>query len=158
MGNRKFWQHVDKTATCWNWTGALTSGGYGNCKENGRVVRAHRKAWELVNGPIPAGMWVLHHCDNRRCVNPAHLFLGTARDNAVDCVRKGRMYRVPKNRLRRGERAKSAKFTMDQVRQMRQMYTGKPEQRKQIAARFGVNIRTLSDILRGVSYREEPHA
>ncbi|MGH7022786.1 MAG: HNH endonuclease signature motif containing protein [Caulobacteraceae bacterium] len=76
---------VDPETGCHLWTGTLTPGGYGRVH-----VAAHRLAWQLANGPIPAGMLVLHRCDNPRCCNPEHLFLGTAQDNMTDKVRKGR--------------------------------------------------------------------
>ena len=80
---------------CWSWTGGQTGGGYGKFQFRGRGWRAHRAAWEMFVGPIPGsgdahGMCVLHRCDNRLCVNPSHLFLGTMRDNNHDMIRKGR--------------------------------------------------------------------
>ena len=76
---------------CWEWKGARVKGGYGNRGiGGGRSALTHRLAYEWVYGPIPAGMHVLHRCDNPPCCNPAHLFLGTERDNALDKCRKGR--------------------------------------------------------------------
>lgn len=93
---KRFWDKVNKTDDCWNWTGAVINSGYGTffiAKVNGvsRLKLAHRVAWELANGPIPEGLFVLHRCDNRRCVRPDHLFLGTAKDNTHDAMRKGRL-------------------------------------------------------------------
>lgn len=104
----RFWVKVEKTADCWLWCGAPGGEGYGCIRIAGHAVRAHRVAWELTNGPIPDGLWVLHRCDNRKCVNPAHLFLGTQSDNMRDMHNKGRGYRpgmgpqVPPDRRARG--------------------------------------------------------
>lgn len=95
---QRFWSKVDRNGPahpelgtrCWVWT-ASTAAGYGNfCVRRPLNVGSHRFSWELSNGPIPEGLWVLHRCDNRRCVNPAHLFLGTAKDNVRDMIAKGR--------------------------------------------------------------------
>lgn len=112
-----FWSRVDKSGNCWLWTGALLKTGYGSVRLGGKTQRAHRVAWELLNGPIPPGMYVLHdvECRNRHCVR--HLRLGTHDDNMKDMVLAG-MNRGPRlpargdhngsrlhpERLARGER------------------------------------------------------
>ena len=85
-----FWNLVVKTHEhgCWVWQGKRNKGGYGYW---GKVL-AHRHSWMLANGPIPDGMWILHHCDNRPCVNPAHLYPGTVVENVRDMVSRGRNY------------------------------------------------------------------
>ena len=98
----RFWTHVTKTETCWEWHGRMHDKGYGQMefiiqkskpgKKNRRkaVVRAHRISWLLFRGEIPSGLHVLHACDNRKCVRPEHLFLGTEKDNHDDAMNKNR--------------------------------------------------------------------
>ena len=86
-----FWDNVNMTGNCWLWQGGKTDSGYGIVSASPNPWRtAHRVAWELTNGPIPKGLFICHHCDNRLCVRPEHLFLGTAKDNLRDAIKKGR--------------------------------------------------------------------
>jgi hypothetical protein len=93
---RPFWDNVgitDDTADCWPWLLGRSGKGYGNTvrqMHGARVAGAHRIAWVIVNGPIPAGLFVCHACDNPPCCNPSHLWLGTNSDNLRDAVAKGR--------------------------------------------------------------------
>lgn len=89
--DRVFWtQTVISETGCWLWTGTRQGRGYGFVIRNRRRFLAHRYAFVLVNGPIPDGLQVLHRCDVRLCVNPAHLFVGTQGDNMQDMASKGR--------------------------------------------------------------------
>lgn len=85
----RFWEKVQKTVSCWLWMGSK-SDGYGSIRYNGKPTKAHRVSWIMHFGPIPKTKHVLHKCDNRPCVNPEHLWLGTNTDNVLDRVAKGR--------------------------------------------------------------------
>jgi hypothetical protein len=89
----RFLSRISKTDDeCWVWIAHRGADGYGILSADGRRnARAHRVSWELFRGPIPHGLWVLHKCDNRPCVNPDHLFLGNRSDNMRDAAEKGRL-------------------------------------------------------------------
>ena len=89
--DERFWARVQKTATCWLWTGAIQSAGYGRfVTDEGRHVLAHRFSYWLHHGEIDDNLFALHSCDTPRCVNPEHLRLGTAKDNMGDVIARGR--------------------------------------------------------------------
>lgn len=141
----KFWSRVDKSSDCWEWQGAVTAGGYGKCKctRNGQTTWvAHRAAWMLIHGLIPEDLQVCHHCDNRLCVNPDHLFLGTAADNIRDMCLKGRQAR-PK-----GELHPMSKLTDKDVLAIRALGC-KGVSRDILATRFGMSARMIHHILTG---------
>lgn len=132
---------------CWLWFGGCNERGYGimgyGSRGNG-VAKAHRVSWEVHNNEHPGDMKVLHKCDTPACVNPAHLFLGTLKDNSQDCVRKGRNF-VPDNS---GENAKWAKLTREQARDIktRRMTA------KNFAALYGVSVSTVTMIWAGKNW------
>ena len=128
---------------CWEFTGDRFRTGYGRVFSSGKRVGAHRYAWELEHGSIPPGLSVLHRCDNRRCVNPEHLFLGTPRDNMIDMARKGRGSggSLP------GEDNPRAKLTDDQVREIRAQY--RPGTGSSLARTYGVHSSTIALIVTG---------
>lgn len=86
---------------CQIWTGAVGEKGYGHFTKNRKHFAAHRASWMQAHGPISDGLWVLHRCDTPPCINPNHLFLGTAADNTADMIRKGRWVRPPNRWLNR---------------------------------------------------------
>ncbi len=150
----RFWSKVaaPNERGCRLWTGRLTECGYGRF---GNHWRAHRVAWELAHGPVPAGLFVCHRCDVRTCVEVSHLFLGTAADNNADMHAKGRAsggvpHRVATDPKRpRREKAGRARLTEAAVASIRAcLDLGEPH--RDIADRFGVHPRTVGRIARGV--------
>lgn len=90
----RFWLNVKKLDNgCWIWSKCLTHSGYGRFQYRGKTLRTHRFSYELEYGPIPSNIYVCHRCDNPSCVNPLHLFLGTAKENTQDMILKGRLKR-----------------------------------------------------------------
>lgn len=140
--NKRFWSHVDITnlMECWNWTACLGNRGYGRFRLDKRSVLSHRQAWLLVKGEIPAGLWVLHKCDNRRCVNVSHLFLGTHSDNMADMMSKGR-HAEPK-----GELHPQAKLKDDMVLEIRAM-AKQGITYSTLARKFGVSRGLIGNIV-----------
>ena len=90
---KRFWSKVKKTDYCWNWIASEAGNHYGGFKFRGQTTKANRVSWILHFGEIPKGMCILHKCDNKKCVNPDHLFLGTFADNNLDMMKKGRWKR-----------------------------------------------------------------
>jgi hypothetical protein len=154
----RFWTKVEVRGEdeCWPWiAGMRNSDNYGCVRYEDRVEAAHRVAWRLSRGPIPDGLQVLHSCDNPRCVNPKHLFLGTNNDNVQDKVRKGRSYRAC------GEQSGTHKLTNDAVREIRRKYAQGEATHKQLAREFGVVEGTIGFVLREETWKgikEEPVA
>jgi DNA-binding XRE family transcriptional regulator len=131
---------------CLDWKGGKNSWGYGHIwdKEKKKQVRAHRYYYEKLVGPIPKGMLVCHKCDNRACINPEHLFLGTHKDNTQDAVKKGRI-KFPLIILK-GEQSNSAKLSQKQVDEIRAEYSPRLVTKQQLAQKFGVSLGTVYNI------------
>ena len=142
----RFWEKVDVGGPdkCWLWSACVNDYGYGmiggDAKHNRGMLRAHRVAWELVNGAIPEGMCVLHRCDNPPCCNPKHLFLGTRASNLADMTRKGRRAHLA------GGKNPSSKLTVEQVREIRCRYAA-GDMQKNLATEYGVGQSTISYIV-----------
>lgn len=124
------------------WTGYINHYGYG---QSGRSTLVHRDSWSQKHGPIPDGLCVLHRCDNRRCYNPDHLYLGTRTDNA-----HWRDRIVPYSPFR--------KLSWPEVREIRARYMAGGERQVDLASSFGVDQTTISTIVRGQTWKEVPDA
>lgn len=151
----RFWAKVDKSGECWEWRAGHDTSGYGSFGINRRDTRkAHRFAYECLVGPIPVGLQVLHHCDNRPCVNPAHLFLGTNADNVADKVAKGRQARgksYPSHHPA-GEEHGMARLTAAQVAEIRRLHAAGHSYRV-LAAQFSVDYTHIGRIVKGRSWK-----
>lgn len=152
----RFWENVRKQMDgCWEWVGSKRGNGYGRFYVNGQSYGAHRVSFTITNGPIPSGMFALHHCDVRNCVNPHHLFLGTQTDNVKDMVQKHRQpkgethgSRTSPGRLPRGERHHKAKVTERDVRDIRKEY-GKGVSQRRLGREYGLAHCSIGSIVRG---------
>lgn len=137
---------------CIEWMGMRDEHGYGVLKYHNRKYKVHRWVWEMQNGPIPKGMFICHHCDNPSCANLDHLFLGTPKDNRLDCCRKKRHW-VPE-----GKENGRAVLTEEQVvYAMARMLTG--ESQCSVARDFGVTSTTIRFIWTGHTWANlfNPH-
>ena len=161
--NDRFWSKVEKSDGCWNWVGSKSCG-YGSLSINGRAIKAHRWSFTQAFGAIPDGLFVCHKCDNPACVRPDHLFLGTNKDNLIDCAKKGRnaMQKHPERsalhdpniraKLDKGEGNYAAKLTEGQVAEIRKRYKRESymgSNARNLAEEFGVNKATIQRIVKG---------
>lgn len=133
---KKVAEKVDFTNHCWLWNGRKNASGYGVFVSEGKMISTHRLSWECFNGDIPDGLFVLHTCDVRNCVNPAHLFLGTHQDNMADMVAKGRGNKPS------GDPRVGTKLTLDQQNEIYALYrrgeNGRFFSRADLANRFNI--------------------
>jgi hypothetical protein len=155
-----FWSRVDKNGPngCWLWTGTIRkTDGYGHFMHKypgaTKLVtrKTHRLAWELLYGSIDPRLDLIHSCDNPPCCNPAHLRLGTEKDNMQDCKAKGRNVF--------GERNRHAKLTEAQVQSIRAEYWYKNGRSniRELAAKYGMSRITLTAIVSGRIWKHLPH-
>ncbi len=138
----RFWSKVGvhEVDECWEWQAGKDRDDYGQFWITNTNWRAHRVAWILTFGPIPKGLHCCHHCDNPGCCNPYHLFLGTAKDNAVDAARKGRKAR--------GEGHGNSKLTKEEVLEIRKLHAAGEVTLDDLADEFGVSNVAISRIVR----------
>ena len=129
---------IDPQTSCWNWMGGMFSDGYGCMYYQGKTWRVHRLSWQLLHGDIPEGKYVCHHCDNKKCINPGHLFLGSAKDNTLDMIHKGR--HVPYRKL-----------TLEQAIEIKNMLG--TESHYKIAKLFNVSRSAIQHIAAGRSWK-----
>lgn len=144
----RFWLQVNKGDGCWEWIGAYRND-YGVVMFNGKRRAAHRVSWQMVFGSILNSEWILHHCDNPRCVRPSHLFAGNPRDNILDCSKKGRW----SNGNRKGERHPLATLSDRSAKRIREMYTGKRGEIVWLSRLYGVQRKVISRIVKNLSYQ-----
>jgi hypothetical protein len=149
----RFWKYVSKSDDCWLWTGAIDRGGYGRLTVttdiSKRSVSAHYLSWEIHFGPIPQRkprLCVCHKCDVRHCVRPDHLFLGTDKDNVDDAFNKGR-------RLRDRRPLRPPRFTDQQVKEIRSLYSTHKTSCRALGKRFGASPIVINRIIRREIYR-----
>lgn len=158
----RFWRRVVKTDGCWNSTGIRKGTGYGHiqvARADGKYVSdgMHRVSWRMHFGEIPRGMYVCHRCDNRACVRPDHLFLGTLLDNHADMVAKGRHPRGVTHGKhgrpgKRGANNPAARLDETAVLAIRDRWAS-GESRHLLADEYGVSINTLNDIVYRKTWR-----
>ena len=144
-----FWEKVDKTSECWNWTASCKRGGYGQFWLGGVNQTAHRVAWFLEHGEWPKNL-LCHRCDNPKCVRPSHCFEGTHLDNTRDMDAKGR--RNTSN-APRGSRHPNAKISEETVRAMREEYAKGDRSKVAVGRMYGVKKSMAGYILKGDYWR-----
>ena len=138
---------LEYSEECWEWRGKLMSSGYGTISVNKRHWGTHRLAYTLWVGPIPDGLLVCHHCDNKVCCNPAHLFVGTHQDNNADMRAKGRQNPAP--RWARGDQSPHSTLTETAVRFIRESGLSHSE----LGRMFGVSHSAIRNVRIGATWK-----
>lgn len=148
IGN--FWNKVQlaEPNECWNWTASTNGNGYGHLRIQDKDFTSSRLAYELVYGEIPNRLLVCHHCDNRLCCNPQHLFLGTHADNTRDMIQKGRQ--VDNS----GANSGMTKLTQEQVEEIQARYIQGGISQRALAKEYGISHMTVSFIFRNKHWRQ----
>lgn len=151
----EFWKRVDKTDYCWNWVGSKRRG-YGRFMFRDKIIGTHRISYIIHKGEIPKGMLICHKCDNPSCVNPDHLFLGTHKDNAHDCVIKGRKWLNHNNTISKNNMLTRASIkTLAEVEAVKYAIKNRGTKTlKQISIEFRIGRDVIIDINNGRCYGE----
>lgn len=143
----RFEKYFTKSRGCWEWKGRISSFGYGQFAITwGDTWQAHRLSFKLYKGEDPGKLCVCHTCDNRKCVNPKHLWLGTRKDNVQDMIRKGRALKASP------EKNGGAKVDWSTIRRIRAMSSLYPQ--KDIAKAVGLSRWQIRRITKGISWKE----
>lgn len=139
-------KNVNVTSSCWLWTGAIDSSGYGLISFKRRCVRVHRLLFRIFNGSIKHSICILHRCDTPRCVNPKHLFPGDRRDNSADCRSK--------SRTARGNKIGVSKLNESQASEIITAKLRKWDRRVGVfAKRFNVSTNTIRCVAKGIQWK-----
>jgi hypothetical protein len=155
----RFWEKVDKNGPvviaelgpCWEWTGALSSG-YGSINIGSHTTEgAHRVSYVLKHGRIPDGLYVLHKCGHRPCVNPDHLYAGDQSENMRDLMALG-WRPTPQHGDAHGMRINAPKLSRDKAEQIRQLYASGRYSQYEIAEMFDVRQSMISRVVNGVRW------
>ncbi len=141
---KRLWSKVKKTDSCWVWTAGFFPSGYGSISINDRTYKVSRVVYELAHGKFDKKLYVLHRCDNKKCVNPKHLFLGTHRDNMKDMVKKGRQSR--------GEDGRN-KLTIREVLKIRETFKKAGVTKQYLANRFNVSRKLIANIINRIAWK-----
>ena len=174
MEPRNFWsKYVVDENGCWIWQGYVAPSGYARCyfPRFKRCMNSSRAAWIILYGDIPPSLFVCHHCDNPKCINPKHLFLGTVKDNSQDALKKGRLdaglkiasSRVPRGdnhwsrrmieKVHRGESQANSKLTNENVIEIRRLRESSGISHYKLAKMFGVSYVTIYKIVQRKTWR-----
>lgn len=138
----KFEKFVIRKDGCWEWDGCCpTNPGYGQFRFGKVLMRAHRASWIIHNGPIPNSMFVCHTCDNKRCSNPEHLFLGTCKDNNLDAIQKSLHPTMGKS----GSNNHMSKLSEEQVKEIRFELGKRRGLTKKEIIKFGLSQKKLAE-------------
>jgi hypothetical protein len=151
----RFWEEVGKRGgdECWEWKALRAPNGYGIFSIAGKMYAAHRMSFYLEHGEIPEGLFILHKCDNRPCVNPAHLYAGTKKQNTADMFERGRQGHH-KRRSLAGSANPNAKLTPAQVQEIIRRFQRGGITRTMLAFEFGVSPSTIGRIVAGEIWKD----